>query len=287
MKRLIPVLVLSLLALSGCGGDSGSGRLNLDITDAPADGASSIVVEFTGVSAQPETGAAIRYSFRQPVQIDLAELQSGVSASLLQNLPLPAGHYKSLTLEVSATPGAKDSYVVDATGKHGLVLAGSGVTVPGGFDVQGGMGTTFIIDFDMRRAVLPPAGASSDFRLISALRMLDERVAGNIIGTVPAGFSAASGCTPVVYVYAGEVTPRDLDASAPVATQPVTETPVKLDTDFGPYRFTAAYLPAGVYTLAFTCDAANDDPSKPDAVTFAPVGSVLTIAGSTILTTLK
>lgn len=287
MKTSNSVLILGMLALAGCGGDSGSGRLNLDLTDAPADGATSIVLEFTGVSAQPDSGAAIRYRFPQPQQIDLAQLNSGVSASLLQNLALPAGHYKSLTLEVSATPGAKDSYVVDATGKHGLVLAGGSVTVPGGFDVQGGVGSTFIIDFDMRRAILPPAGVSTDYRLTSALRMLDERAASNIIGTVPAGFSAAPGCTPVVYVYAGEVAPQDLDASAPAATQPVSETPVKLDTDFGPYRFTAAYLPAGVYTLAFTCDAANDDPSKPDAVTFAPVGSVRTIAGSTILTTLK
>jgi hypothetical protein len=289
MKHLTVILALGLLALAGCDGSTSSGHINLDLTDAPADGATSIVVEFTGVSAQPDSGAAVHYSFPQPVQLDLAELQSGVSGSLIQNLTLPAGHYKSLTLELSATPGAKDSYVVDSTGKHGLVFAGGSVSVPGGFDVQADEGSSFIIDFDMRRSVLPPAGASTDFRLDPKLRMLDARAASNVNGTVPATFAAATGCTPVVYVYAGEfASPRDLDAGAPASKQPLTEAPVKLDTAFGPYRFTAAYLPAGVYTLAFTCDAANDDPSKADAaVTFSPVGSVRTTAGGTIITTLK
>lgn len=288
MRHLTLILALGLLALGGCGGGSGEGRVNFDITDSPADGATSIVVEFTGLTAVPQAGAAVHYQFPQPQQIDLAQLQSGTSASLLQNLQLPAGHYRSLTLDVSATPGAQDSYVVDATGKHGLVLAGSAVTLSQGFDVQANEGASFIIDFDMRRSVLPPAGSSSDFQLDPRLRMLDERAAGNIVGSVPATAAAAAGCVPVVYVYAGIVAqPQDLRPTAATASgQPVTEAPVKLDTAFGPYRFTAAYLRAGTYTLAFTCDAGLDDPSKTDSITFSSIGSVTAEAGNTILTAL-
>jgi hypothetical protein len=61
---------------------------------------------------------------------------------------------------------------------------------------------------------------------------------------------------------------------------------VQLETDFGAYRFTAAYLPAGTYTLAFTCDAALDDPTKADNITFSSIGSVVAEAGSTTLTAL-
>jgi hypothetical protein len=286
MRNTILFLACGFLALTGCDGGSSDGRANFDITDAPADGATSIVVEFTGVTATPDTGAAVHYSFPQPLQIDLLQLQDGTSASLLQNLQLPAGHYKSLTLDVSATPGAKDSFVVDASGTHGLVLPGGVMAAAGGFDVQANEGASFIIDFDMRRSVLPPSGASTDFRLAPVLRILDERAAGNIVGSVPGTLASAAGCVPVVYVFAGVAKPHDLDSAAPASTQPVTEAPVQMDTDFGSFRFTAAYLPAGTYTLAFTCDAGNDDPAKADAVSFSSAGSVVAEAGQTTLTAL-
>ncbi|HSN18900.1 MAG TPA: DUF4382 domain-containing protein [Gammaproteobacteria bacterium] len=287
MRYLNLCLALTLFTLAGCGGGSSEGHVNFDITDSPADSATSIVVEFTGLTAVPQTGVPVHYQFPQPLQIDLAQLQSGTSAPLLQNLQLPAGHYRSLTLELSATPGAKDSFVVDATGKHGLVFTGSSTVIPDGFDVVADEGSSFIIDFDMRKSVLPPAASSSDFQLAPRLRMLDERSAGNIIGSVPANFAAAAGCVPVVYVYAGIVTrPGDLRPMADGGNQPVTEAPVKLDTAFGPYRFTAAYLPAGTYTLAFTCDAAQDDPSKTDNIVFPSMGSVVAEAGNTTLTAL-
>ncbi|HEX7964752.1 MAG TPA: DUF4382 domain-containing protein [Gammaproteobacteria bacterium] len=287
MKHIRILLALGLSALAGCNGESGSGRIGIDLTDAPADGASSVVVAFTGVRVKPAGAAAIQYIFPRSVQVDLAELQGGASAPLLHNLTLPAGHYEWLELEVSATPGAKDSYVVDANGKHGLVLAsGTGLRIAGGFDVKADESSPFIVDFDARRSVLPPASASSDFRLSPVLRMLDERAAGNIVGSVLPSLAAAAGCVPVVYVYRGDVAaPAGLDSSGS-APQPVTEAPVKLETRFGTYRFTAAYLPAGFYTLAFTCDAGNDDPSLADAVSFDSVGTVQAIAGNTILTAL-
>jgi hypothetical protein len=285
MRNAALFLAFGLLFLSGCNGSSDNGHVNLDITDAPADGATSIVVEFTGVSAIPDNGPAIRYNYPQPLQLDLAQLNSGTAASLLQNLQLPAGHYRSLNLEVSATPGAHDSFLVDSTGKHALVLAGGAMTVPGGFDVQADEGTSFIIDFDLRRSVLPTG--AGDFELAPRLRMLDERAAGNIVGSVPGTLAAAAGCVPVVYVFAGSAAvPHDLDANTIASTQPVTEAPVQMDTAFGAFRFTAAFLKAGTYTLAFTCDAGHDDPSKPDAITFSPVGSVIAEAGQTTLTAL-
>jgi len=291
MKHLNALLALGFLAFSGCGGGSSDGRINLDLTDSPADDASSVVVEFTGVRAQPAAGAAVSYDFPQPVQIDLAQLQNGVSASLLQNLSLPGGHYQWLELEVSATPGAADSSVtLNSGGKHGLVLTSAGkagLRIAGGFDVQANDGSSFIIDLDARRSILSPTGSSTDYRLQPVMRMLDERAAGNIVGTVPGALAAATGCVPVVYVYAGAVSkPADLDTSVPGSSQPVTESPVQFDTDSGSYRFTAAYLPGGIYTLAFTCDAGHDDPGKADAITFSPVGTVVAQAGQTIVAAL-
>lgn len=292
VPKLHSALLLALLALSSCGGGSSDGRINLDITDSPTDDASSVVVEFTGIRAQPAGGAVVSYDFRQPEQLDLAQLQNGIRASLVQNLALPSGHYQWLELEVSATPGAQDSSVtLNSGGVHGLVLTATGsagLRISGGFDVQANEGSSFIIDFDARRSVLPPAPASTDYRLQPVLRMLDERAAGNIVGSVPGNLAAAAGCVPVVYVYAGTVgNPVDLDTADPAPSQPVTEAPVKLETAFGAYRFTAAYLPAGTYTLAFTCGAGLDDPTQADTITFSPIGSVVAEAGATTLTALQ
>jgi hypothetical protein len=293
MASYLPSLLASLaaLALAGCNGSSSDGRLDIALTDSPADQASSLVVEFKGVKFQTATGTVLAFAFPKTQQIDLTQLQSGVTTPLLANLSLPAGQYQWLELEVSATTGAKDSYLVDSTGKHGLVLTAAGLTglrVNQPFEVKADDGHTLVVDFDARKSVLPPLGVSTDFRLQPVLRMTDALDAGNVIGSVPASLAAAAGCTPVVYTYAGTVTtPHDIDAMANPATQPLTESPVKLDTTFGPYRFTAAYLPAGTYTLAFTCDAGNDDPSKPDALTFNPVGTVQVTASQTVLAQLQ
>ena len=287
MQKPLLLLFVSLgaLLLSACGGTD-NGRVDLVLTDTPADQASNVVVEFTGVRFQPVGGNVIAFTFPVVQQIDLAQLQQGISTPLLTNMSLPAGHYQWLELEVSATPGANDSYLVLNTGgKHGLVLTATGQTGlrTGAFDVTAAEGSTLIIDFDARKSVLPPIGVSTDYRLQPRLRMLDVRAGGNIVGTVQDSLADAAGCTPVVYVYAGVVSnPSDINATAPLATQPVTEAPVQFDSALGSFAFTAAYLPAGTYTLAFTCDAGKDDPSKADSLTFAPVGTINAIPGETL-----
>ena len=288
MQKPLLLLLVSLgaLLLSACGGGTDNGRVDIALTDTPADQASNVVVEFTGVRFQPAGGNVIDFTFPIAQQIDLAQLQQGISTPLLTNVTLPSGHYQWLELEVSATPGAKDSYLVLNTGgKHGLVLMATGQTGlrTGAFDVTAAEGSTLIVDFDARKSVLPPVGVSTDYQLQPRLRMLDVRAGGNIVGTVQDSLATAAGCTPVVYVYAGVVdNPSDINAAAPLATQPVTEAPVQFDNALGSFAFTAAYLPGGAYTLAFTCDAGKDDPSKADSLTFAPVGRLNVIPGETL-----
>jgi hypothetical protein len=191
---------------------------------------------------------------------------------------------------VNATSGAMDSYIVLGDGsQHSLVLTASGqagLRINGGFSLADGVGSTFAIDFDARKSVLKPLPSSSDYQLQPVLRMTDYIQAGNIIGTVPASFITA-GCTPVVYTYAGTVAaPGDLNNTAAVATQPVTESPVTLNTSTGSYRFTAAFLPPSTYTLAFTCDAANDDPAAADSLNFNPIGTASANSGQTTVVSL-
>jgi hypothetical protein len=47
-----------------------------------------------------------------------------------------------------------------------------------------------------------------------------------------------------------------------------------LNDNTGIYEYTAAFLPAGAYTLAFTCQARVDDPEAEDPVLFVPVAGL-------------
>ncbi|MGH7194666.1 MAG: hypothetical protein ACREJM_14200, partial [Candidatus Saccharimonadales bacterium] len=177
--------------------------------------------------------------------------------------------------------------------QHALVLGPTGTQatriryLTSGFDVNADATSWYTIDFDMRKSILDPAPPSTAYILEPSYRMVKDDTVGNIIGTVSSGLIGAS-CTPVVYTYAGTVsTPTDLDSTAAASTQPVTESPVKLNASSGAYEFTAAYLPAGTYTLALTCDAAADDPAKPDSIAFVSTGTAPTLAGGTILVNMR
>ncbi|HEX6549166.1 MAG TPA: DUF4382 domain-containing protein [Gammaproteobacteria bacterium] len=290
MKRIftVPVVFGILLLLVGCNGSS-NGRVSIALTDSPFDNASAAVVEFTGITFQPDAGAPITYKFYAPQQIDLAQLQNGNRTPLVDSFTLPAGHYQYAELLISATGSGTDSYLTlnDGT-QHALVLGPTGTQglraryLVGGFDVDADTTRAYTIDFDMRKSVLSPTAPSTDYVLEPRLRMVQDDTVGNIIGTVSSSL-IGSGCTPVVYAYDGTVSkPADLDNTAPANTQPVSESPVKLNATTGAYEFTVAYLPAGTYTMALTCDAAADNPAQPDAITFEFTGTAPAILGSTV-----
>ena len=72
-----------------------------------------------------------------------------------------------------------------------------------------------------------------------------------------------------MYIFAGSnVTPDDIDGAAadPVATAPVEQNAT------GDYVY-RTLLPAGIYTVAFTCHAGNDDPEVDDSGTPREIAS--------------
>jgi hypothetical protein len=84
----------------------------------------------------------------------------------------------------------------------------------------------------------------------------------------------AKDCTPGVYLYGGNVTaPEDWNSMAPSMdlNQPLTSV-LPVATSMPPYTYRFAGLPPGTYTLALTCQAAQDMLGQADpAVTFSPV----------------
>lgn len=272
--RFVPVSLTCLLAACG-GGSAGSGVLSLAVADAPVDGAQHVVVMFTGAVLLPDSGNPVEIDFAQPKTIDLLT-QSGTASAVLFDQPIPAGSYGQVRLLVVADGNPANSFIQMSDGTvHGLqVPSGSqtGLKLVSGFMVPDGGVVDYTIDFDLRKAITCPGGQSPACFLQPALRLVNNAQVGNIAGTVDPGLVAPQGCTPGVYLYDGNVTaPEDMNSAAPSTdtNQPVaSKVPVQTSNGLA-YQFT--FLQPGTYTVAFTCQAAQDDPAQDDHLTYNPI----------------
>jgi hypothetical protein len=282
-KFLASCLVVAVAAactalLLGCGGggesapSSSTGRLTLAITDAPVDGATAVVVKFTAIELKPEGGEAITLDLDPAPSVDLLALAGGSSRELLQAREVPAGRYEWVRLLVEAQQNSPSSYVDLSDGQRFplYVPSGSesGLKLIRGFTVAAGSQSNFTIDFDLRKSVIAPPGRAPNYMLKPVLRIVDNLQVGTLAGTV-AGALVPTGCTPQIYVFGGaNVVPDDLDSAAAPDVDPLVSAPVALDTASGEYRFRVAFLEAGDYTAAFTCDAALDTPEGEEVLVF-------------------
>ena len=300
------VLFTLALTAAGCGGSGGggpdgggpgTGTLSLQITDAAVDSAEHVFVQFSGLEIQAAGGHRTTLYYCQdpadptktvlsevpcttppaPKRLDLLALSGGQAEVLLDDFALPAGHYVWIRLMVD-TAGTRDSTIVLVGGvEHELTIPSgdqTGLKLNRGFNVPAGGSADFTIDFDLRKSV--HVTGTGEYMLRPTLRLADNTLVGAIAGTVNPAL-VPEGCTPAVYVFeGGGVAPDDIDGTAP---DPVTTATVKLDA--GVYKYKAAFLEPGSYTVAYTCQAAMDDPAVNDALVFSGTATVPVAAKTT------
>jgi hypothetical protein len=287
--RILAVATIAAL-VTACGGDGGgdskqsqTGRLKLSVTDAPVDVAEAVWVQFRAVEFKPEGGAPVLQELRNaqnalaPQRIDLLPLQDGRATVLLDNTVLPAGRYEWIRLVVDNEPNVRDSYIVIAGNECELRIPSgdeSGLKMNRGFTLPAEGALALTVDFDLRKSIHAPPGQQSSmpampctqaYMMRPVLRLVQDSEVGTITGTVSPSLFVGE-CSRLVYVFsdgsnaAGSTTPDDQDATEP---NPVVM--VQADQGTGAYR--ASFLPAGNYTLAFTCGADNMDAN--DALVFS------------------
>ncbi len=280
------LLILSALTLAACGGSGGgAGQMSLSVADAPVDGAQSVVVEFTGVELMQENGSPVDINFSTPKSIDLLN-QSGTASAQLFNQPIPTGSYSSIRLIVVADGDPSHSYITTSDGlQHGLQIpsgAQTGLKLVTGFNVSSSGVVDYTIDFDLRKSVTCPPGMSPVCLLRPADRLVDNTTVGNIQGTV-ALTSIPVGCYPGVYLYDGNVTtPEDYNSTAPSTdtNQPIGSKAPTLDAS-GAYYYQFTFLPPGTYTVAYTCEANQDNPDQADpTVMFTSVKTGISVVAT-------
>lgn len=287
----------AMLAACGGGGSGGhgngtpTGRLKLSVTDAPVDHAEAVVVQFRAVEFKPMGGDPVRQDLRDaqnnvaPQQLNLLPLQGGRAAVLVNDVVLPAGQYEWIRLIVDNEPNVRDSYIMIAGNECELrVPSGdeSGLKMNRGFTLPADGSLALTVDFDLRKSIHAPPGQKSDipampctqaYLMRPTLRLVQDSEVGAIAGTVGPALLAAPDCARLVYVFsdsanaAGSTVPDDQDSVEP---NPVVM--AKADALTGAYR--AGFLPAGRYTVAWTCGV--DDVDANDALVFsAPKGATV------------
>lgn len=280
-------------ALAACGGTSGSGapmvsqaEMKLSVADAPpADGATHVVVVFTGVELIGNGGNPVTITFTSPKSIDLVT-QGGTASAVLFDQPISPGDYQQVRLNVVADGSANNSYIVLADGSmHGLLIpsgAQTGLKLVTGFTVPGSGVVDYTIDFDLRQSITCPPGQAPACILKPVERLVDNTTVGNIQGQILS--TVPGNCSPGVYLYAGLVTrPEDNNTSAPATdlNQPLaSKVPIATSSPAYYYQFT--FLAPGTYTVAFTCQVAQDNPDQADsAVVIIPVATATVTANAT------
>lgn len=297
MGTIVLASLAAAVVVSACGGGSSPGMSNVQVslTDTPVDGADQVVVSVSGMAFKPDGSApevVIDFTSRS---IDLLQYQNGRTAILLQNTPMNAGRYQWLRLIIDAQPNVRDSYIVINGQECELNVpsgAQTGLKMIHPIDVPAAGSLALTVDFDLRQSVHAPPGQASGacatgYVLRPTLRLVNDANVGAIDGTV--SFEAGAvplDCKPNVYLYEGAVTPDDMEVTT--ATSPDVDPYAVVGVDIldpstsGTYR--AAFIPAGSYTAAFTCD---DDTDDDESLAFVPPEGVPVTVQNNLISTVN
>jgi hypothetical protein len=290
MRAAIPAVAISMmLGLGACGGggDGGgdTGQLSLGVTDAPVDEASSVVVQFHGVAFKRAGAAAERVENLSPSprQLDLLQYQGGRAALLLDGVTLPAGDYEWIRLIIDNEPAVRDSYVVLTGGEECELRvpsgAESGLKLNRGFTLPADGSVALTIDFDLRKSIHAPPGqrgtteaCTQGYLMRPTLRIVNDAEVGAIAGEVDSALITDQ-CLPKVYVFSGsDVAPDDIEDASGTDADPLVVADVAIENGSTAGAYRAAFLPAGPYTVAFTCD--DDDAAAEDTLVFTGTQNV-------------
>lgn len=268
LRAAFAAATLGLVACGGSGSGGGSDDLadvSLRLTDAPASLAAAVVVTFTEVHLRHEDGTWSRFDLAAPESIDLMQLQGTSTAELLPQVEVPAGAYTEMRLLTSAT--AMDNYIELVAGGMRFPLSipsgsSSGLKIKGDFILADARANKMIADIDLLQSVRMIGPGS--YMLDPVIRLVKDGEVGHIRGTVdPVMLTTdCSDSDPstdnAVYVFEGhdaDVDDIDLDpGGGPDEATPVTTANIEQDLVSGDYVYEAAYLPAGDYTIALTCN---------------------------------
>lgn len=290
LNRILKIgaAALAALLLASCGGGSVHG-VNLAITDAPIDLASSVNISFSQIELSGPEVAPTVLDISPTQAIDLYQLQGGLAQTIVTAIQAQPGHYTTVTLTIVADPNSGQSNILLPDGLHILYIpAGVSprVQIPVRFDLASGGDVNLTADFDLRKSIVPDPNDPTKYLLIPAIRAVVNDQSGAITGEV--GSELVTCLQPAVYVYSGHVTPTDVDITAPAGSvQPIATALVGLNQTSSRYNFTVGFLPPGDYTVAYTCEGPLDVANQANSIKFTKVVTATVQAQATTFANLE
>lgn len=267
MKRIAAIagigtaVLMLAFSLFACNVFGEKGTLTLQLTDAPTEAENVNGVYITVNEIQYQIGQdegndewEVMRGFEGPKEYNLLELQGGTTATMVEDLVLPAGQINQIRFildipEMGQNPSNPGCYITysDGTADEPLFVPSGGNTgykAVGSFQVPVNGSVEVTADFDVRKAVVV-AGTSGNYILKPTIRLVVNDQAGKITGSVT-GYAGTDDLVVYAYedgVYSAEeaAEPGDQEARFPNA---VTGAKVGDDNEYALW-----YLAAGTYDL--------------------------------------
>jgi hypothetical protein len=214
VREILTVAILgAFLSACGSGTSTGPASMSVRLVDAPSSGYLEVNVDVQTVEIASD-GGWITLGTPNRV-VNLLALTGGVSDTLVDSAPLPAGHYGQMRLILGARNTVK---LLDGTVAPLKVPSGqqSGVKLTVNFDVEPGTTADVYIDFDAHRSIfVHEAGASGKYMLRPTVRAYDRLETGSISGT----FTVAGTLVPLP---GAVVTAQTVTAGTPAVVRSAT-----------------------------------------------------------------
>jgi hypothetical protein len=306
MKTLNPTLAITffsvlLMACSGGGGGgsvstgSNTAEVSFGISDATIDDAKQVVIEIEAMTfRRPDQDDIVLETFSSDAldlddaenfQINLMDYQGDDSVIVVDLIELPVGDYSQLILAIN-DEDINRSYVIETDDDQRDIKVPSDTLKLDGFTVNNSGVQSFVIEFDIRKSMAYRPGPQVYNLKPRGVRIVSNGAAAALRGTVDdALFNSPPDCTGkfdpeagnVVYLYRGHnldsnklsdmYDPNHDSHGAPAdAIEPYAADSVDFEDDLVAWEYEFGYLPAGNYTLAFSCAALGDDSEGYDGI---------------------
>ncbi|GAA5221278.1 DUF4382 domain-containing protein [Membranihabitans marinus] len=245
-----------------------SGKLVLEITDAPIDQA-NVAAAFVTIADLKLDGQSV--TGFQKISINLLDLQNGVTQAL-GNITLPEKSYEKISLvldhESDAQGNSPGSYIqlIDSS-KQALVSTMNEVEASYDFDIAQDSTTTLVLDFDLRKSIQLTNSTDSTKQFAwttannfnDALRIISKDNASTITGYCDKGSTTADQIVAFLYEKGSFDSNAEIDTSNQevMFSHAITSTLVEENGDYGLH-----FINPGQYEIhfaAFTADSLSHE----------------------------
>lgn len=270
LTRLRIVLAAAALLLSAC-----EGELVVDLTDAPIDGASRVELAVSSVELLGSDGDTTTIDSEHTDSFDMLDYRDGERLRLVSADGELDGSYIGLRVRFDDD----DAYVRMDGESVPIELLSAGEYADVDLSVDDNSSTSLVVDLDLRFSLIDQVDALGVYQMVPVIRVIDADSAGSIEGTIDADEISDSDCRSgrdlgagvAVYAYEGAgVTPSDYydDSTVTNLAQPIGSADVAYDDDGDAWTYRFHYVAPGSYTVAWTCEADDEQPREDDGLLF-------------------